>query len=268
FNITNSTELGLIDGRIYHSTFLNVYMSAVKFNEFTLTRFQSVFYEPGTFAFLLLPVIYWYKIVDYKPFKFATLILMLLFTFSVGAMLTAITASIIYYFIKKPVTSFPYFFILLVAFIFSLSFFPVFLDFLSNKFGLGIYEGTSTSGGTRVQELRYVGEAFESVIGSGFSGLINVDTFGGNISVGLFQMIIYSGLIGGIALIIFHIILGGYSLQKFASKDNRSIFVGATLFSFISMGLQRATFMDGVLLIILFAFLLKFDVERKEHDPK
>ncbi|MDE1313009.1 hypothetical protein MEG05_01570 [Vibrio aestuarianus] len=264
FNITSSTELGLVDGRIYQSTFFNVYMSAVKFGEFTLTRFQSIFYEPGTYAFALLPVIYWYKFVEYKPFKFATLLFMLFLTFSVGAILTIIIVFFVFYFIRNPVRFIPYSLVFTGVFLLSLSIFPLFSDFLANKFGFGIYQGTHTSGGTRVEELRYVGESLTTTLGSGFAGLLNVETSEGNISVGLFQMVIYTGFFGAMALGVLHAILLSYSFKKLACKGRCSIFIGFTLLSFISMGLQRGTFMDGVLLMIIFSFLVRLGSDTYE----
>jgi len=262
-NISSSRELGVIDGRMYHSTFFNVYMSAVKFGDLTLTRFQSVFYEPGTFAFLFLPVVFWYAFIEHNSFKLAFSIVVLLATFSVGAIITTMAIFIIHYFVKKPLKLFPVLLMLAITLVLTLILYPVFVDFLSYKLGYGKYAGTHTSMGARMQELAYVGDALRKLLGSGFSGLGQVDTSGGNISVGFFQMIIYSGGIGAVAIIILHFILFVYSLFKFQKKDNHSTFIGSVLISFVSMGFQRSTFMDGMLLMVIFAFLCKFDLEAK-----
>jgi len=238
-------------------------MSAVKFGDLTLTRFQSVFYEPGTFAFLFLPVVFWYAFIEHNSFKLAFSIVVLLATFSVGAIITTMAIFIIHYFVKKPLKLFPVLLMLAITLVLTLILYPVFVDFLSYKLGYGKYAGTHTSMGARMQELAYVGDALRKLLGSGFSGLGQVDTSGGNISVGFFQMIIYSGGIGAVAIIILHFILFVYSLFKFQKKDNHSTFIGSVLISFVSMGFQRSTFMDGMLLMVIFAFLCKFDLEAK-----
>ncbi|MEY8198458.1 MAG: hypothetical protein RPS47_04400, partial [Colwellia sp.] len=222
FNITTMVELVSSGGRVYLTTFFNIVMSdsKVTLGGFTFYRFQSIFEEPGTFAFLLLPVIYWYKIVVYNKFKFISLILMLLSTLSIGAMFSAIIICIVYYFIKKPLHSLPFFIIFFVSFIFSLVLFPEFNDFLSYKFGIGKYEGQHSSFGARVLEVSYVTETLSSrLFGSGFSASNILLVFGNNVSVGLFRQVIYSGAIGGVAIVTLNVVLGIYSIQQLKNKN-------------------------------------------------
>lgn len=262
FNLTTMVELVSSGGRVYLTTFFNIVMSdsKVTLGGFTFYRFQSIFEEPGTFAFLLLPVIYWYKIVVYNRFKFISLMLMLLSTLSIGAMFSAIIICTVYYFIKKPLYSIPFFIVFVVLFILSLVLFPEFQDFLSYKFGVGKYEGQHSSFGVRVLEISYVTETLSSrLFGSGFSAANVFLVFGSNFSVGLFRQVIYSGAIGGVAIVTLNLVLSLYSIQQLRNNNNRSVFIGFTLLTFIFMGLQRSTFIDGFMFITLFSFLLKLN---------
>jgi hypothetical protein len=259
-------ELVSSGGRVYLTTFFNIVMSDSKMtlSGFTFYRFQSIFEEPGTFAFLLLPVIYWYKVVEYNRFKFNTLLLMLLSTLSIGAMFSAIIIFIVYYFIKKPLLSIPFFIVFVVSFILSIALFPEFQDFLSYKFGIGKYEGQHSSFGARVLEISYVTETLSSrLFGSGFSAANIFLIFGNNVSVGLFRQVIYSGAIGGVAILSLNLLLSIYSIQQLKNNNNRSVFIGLTLLTFIFMGLQRSTFIDGFMFITLFSFLLKLNYLEK-----
>ena len=256
------SELVSSGGRVYLTTFFNVVMSDSKttLGGVTFYRFQSVFEEPGTFAFLLLPVIYWYKVVAYNRVKFISLILMLSATLSVGAIISAIIIGVIYSFIRKPLKSLPFFIVFFVGVIFSWTLFPDFSDFLSYKFGIGKYEGQHSSFGVRLLEVSYVIEALTShALGVGFSAYNVFLVFGNNVSVGLFRLVLYSGAIGGGGMIALNVILSIYSLHKLAIKNSLSVFVGVTLLTFIFMGLQRSTFMDGFMFITLFSFLLKLN---------
>lgn len=266
FNLTTMDELVSSGGRVYLTTFFNIVMSDSKMtlSGFTFYRFQSIFEEPGTFAFLLLPVIYWYKVVEYNRFKFNTLLLMLLSTLSIGAMFSAIIIFIVYYFIKKPLLSIPFFIVFVVSFILSIALFPEFQDFLSYKFGIGKYEGQHSSFGARVLEISYVTETLSSrLFGSGFSAANIFLIFGNNVSVGLFRQVIYSGAIGGVAILSLNLLLSIYSIQQLKNNNNRSVFIGLTLLTFIFMGLQRSTFIDGFMFITLFSFLLKLNYLEK-----
>jgi hypothetical protein len=262
FNLTTMVELVSSGGRVYLTTFFNIVMSDSKMTlgGFTFYRFQSVFEEPGTFAFLLLPLIYWYKIVVYNRFKFNSLLLMLLSTLSIGAMFSAIIICIVYYFIKKPLLSIPFFIVFVVSFILSIALLPEFQDFLSYKFGIGKYEGQHSSFGARVLEISYVTDTLSSrLFGTGFSATNIFSVFGNNVSVGLFRQVIYSGAIGGVAIVTLNLLLSIYSIKQMKNNNNRSVFIGLTLLTFIFMGLQRSTFIDGFMFITLFAFLLKLN---------
>jgi hypothetical protein len=266
FNLTTMDELVSSGGRVYLTTFFNIVMSDSKMtlSGFTFYRFQSIFEEPGTFAFLLLPVIYWYKVVEYSRFKFNTLLLMLLSTLSIGAMFSAIIIFIVYCFIKKPLLSIPFFIVFVVSFILSIALFPEFQDFLSYKFGIGKYEGQHSSFGARVLEISYVTETLSSrLFGSGFSAANIFLIFGNNVSVGLFRQVIYSGAIGGVAILSLNLLLSIYSMQQLKNNNNRAVFIGLTLLTFIFMGLQRSTFIDGFMFITLFSFLLKLNYLEK-----
>lgn len=261
-NITPMVELVSEGDRVYLSTFFNIVMSdsIITLNGFSFYRFQSIFEEPGTFAFLLLPVIYWYRIVEYNRFKFTSLMLMLLSTLSIGAMFAAIIILIVYSAIKLRLYSIPIAVLPVVTFMLSLALFPEFQDFLSYKFGVGKYEGQHSSFGTRILEISYVIETLSSsILGVGFSAANILSVFGNNVSVGLFRQVIYSGAIGGVAIIALNVFLGLYSIQKMRSTNNRSIFIGFTLLTFIFMGLQRATFIEGFMVTTLFSFLLRFN---------
>ena len=262
FNVTPLVELVSSGSRVYLTSFFNIVMSDSKMSlgGFTFYRFQSVFEEPGTFAFLLLPVIYWYKIVEYNKFKFISLLLMLLSTLSIGAMFSAIIICVIYYFIKKPLHALPFFIMFFVLIILALALVPEFSDFLSYKFGIGKYEGQHSSFGARLLEISYVTEVLSSrLLGSGFSPSNILSVFRNNVSVGLFRQVIYSGGIGGIAIIALNVTLGIYSIHQLKYKNNISVFIGITLLTFIFMGLQRSTFIDGFLFITLFSLLLKLN---------
>lgn len=262
FNLTSIVELASSGNRVYLTTFFNIVMSdsMTTLGGGTFYRFQSIFEEPGTFAFLILPVIYWYKIVVYSRLKFTILIMVLVSTLSVGAMLTAIIIFLLYYSIKKPLYFIPFFIVCFVGLTFSLTLLPEFSDYLSYKFGIGKYEGQHSSFGSRVLEISYVIEILTShVLGTGFSAANMFSVFGNKFSVGLFRLVIYSGAIGGGAIIVLNVVLSIYSARQLASKKNISVFVGMTLLTFISMGLQRSTFIDGFMFVTLFAFLLKLN---------
>lgn len=265
-NLTTLVELVSSGPRVYLTSFFNIVMSDSKMSlgGFTFYRFQSVFEEPGTFAFLLLPVIYWYKIVVYNKFKFISLLLMLLSTLSIGAMFSAIIICIIYYFIKKPLNALPFFIVFFISIILALALVPEFSDFLSYKFGIGKYEGQHSSFGARLLEISYVTDTLSSrLLGSGFSASNILSVFGNNVSVGLFRQVIYSGAIGGIAIIALNVVLGVYSIQQLKYRNNISVFIGITLLTLIFMGLQRSTFIDGFLFITLFSLLLKLNYLEK-----
>jgi len=262
FQLTSTNELVTTGGRTYLTSFFNILMqdSKIEFGGVTFYRFQSIFEEPGTFAFLLLPVIYWYKMVSYNRIKFICLILMLLCTLSIGAIFSAIIIYLVYFFINKPLWFLPSFIVLVVMAVFSLILFPEFLDFLAQKFGMGAYEGKHSSFGVRVLEVSFVMDIFTShVLGVGFSASNIFSTFGNNISVGLFRQILYSGSIGGLAIVSLNICIIAYALRKLAVKNNIAIFVGFTLLTFIFMGLQRSTFIDGFMFVTLFSFTLKLN---------
>jgi hypothetical protein len=265
-NITPMVELVSQGERVYFSTFFNIVMSdsVVTLNGFSFYRFQSIFEEPGTFAFLLLPVIYWYRTVEYNRFKFISLMFMLLWTLSIGAMFTAIITLFLYSAIKHRLYSIPIFVSFVVIFILSLGLFPEFQNFLAYKFGVGKFEGQHSSFGARILEISYVSETLSSrLLGVGFSGANILSVFGNSVSVGLFRQVIYSGAIGGVAIIALNLFLGIYSIKSMRSTNNRSIFIGFTLLTFIFMGLQRSTFIDGFMAVTLFSFLLRFNVFEK-----
>ena len=175
-------------------------------------------------------------------------------------MLTAIIIFLLYYSIKKKLYFIPFFIVCFVGLSFSLTLLPEFSDYLSYKFGIGKYEGQHSSFGSRVLEISYVIEILTShVLGTGFSAANMFSVFGNKFSVGLFRLVIYSGAIGGGAIIVLNVVLSIYSARQLASKKNISVFVGMTLLTFISMGLQRSTFIDGFMFVTLFAFLLKLN---------
>ena len=265
-NITPMVELVSQGERVYFSTFFNIVMSdsVMTLNGSSFYRFQSIFEEPGTFAFLLLPVIYWYRIVEYNRFKFISLMFMLLWTLSIGAMFTAIIILFLYSAIRHRLYSIPIFVSLVVIFILSLGLFPEIHNFLAYKFGVGKFEGQHSSFGVRILEISYVIETLSSrLLGVGFSGANILSVFGNSVSVGLFRQVIYSGAIGGVAIIALNLFLGIYSIQKMKSTNNISIFIGFTLLTFIFMGLQRSTFIDGFMSVTLFSFLLRLNVFEK-----
>ncbi|MGL4476286.1 MAG: hypothetical protein ACRCT7_17810 [Shewanella sp.] len=259
FNITQMTELVSSNSRVYFTTFFNIVMSDSKmtFGGLTFYRFQSIFEEPGTFAFLFIPIIYWYKLIDYRKFKLATSICMFLFTLSVGAFFSVLLLVALFYFIKRPFLFFPLAFVAFMFFIFSLNYFPEVSDFLSYKLGVGAYEGQHSSFGVRVLEISYVIETLvSSIFGVGLSPSNIYDSFGSSVSVGLFRLVLFSGAVGGVSILLVNSILFAYSLVMLSNKNNIDIFVGSTMISLLLMGVQRSTFMEGFLFISLFSFLL------------
>ncbi|MEI8672062.1 hypothetical protein P4S52_08975 [Vibrio sp. SA48] len=269
FQLLPMVELVSAGGRVYLTTFFNIAMldSKVTIGGVTFYRFQSIFEEPGTFSFLLLPAIYWYKFIEKKLLRVAFLSVCLIATLSVGSIIPILFAYSFYLLINKPAKAIPMlsllFFLVIVAVLSSAEL----AEFLAYKFGLGIYEGQHTSMGVRMLEVKHVIDTLSSkIIGTGFSASNILDSYGVNIAVGLFRSVIYAGAVGGCAIILLNVVLGCYAINCLHKNNCSHLFLGYTLLAFLFMGLQRSTFIDGFLFVAIFSFLLKFTFIELKND--
>lgn len=256
------TELVVGGGRQYFTTFFNVLIPDAKtnFGGVTFYRFQSIFDEPGTFSFLLLPAMYWYIFIQKNYIKIFFLSICLIFSLSAGALFQIFISYIIYLFIINPTRAVPMLILIALFSVLLIVNFPSLSNFLEYKLGIGAYEGSHSSMGVRMLEIKYVIDSLSgNFFGLGFSSSNIKSTYNSNISVGFFRLIIYSGMIGGIAIIVLFSHLSLYSILCLTKKDNPNFFVGFSLLSLFFMSMQRSTFIDGFMFITLFSFLLTFN---------
>ncbi|WP_219906057.1 hypothetical protein, partial [Photobacterium leiognathi] len=257
-NITSSTLLISSGNREYFSSFFNILMSdsKVSYMGYQIYRFQSIFEEPGTYSFLLLPVIFWYQYVDIKRFRFYLLVAALIFTMSIGSILVLALVYVLISLLNRKSYKYLTYIVAISIALFLIIYSNDFLsDYIANKFGFGAYANTHTSLGVREKEVFYLLNLLkDQFLGVGFSTAgLGVISGGAYISIGLFRLFCYSGFFGMIFLVCLFAYLITYSIYLFNKRDNIIKFSAAVLFSMLAMSLQRSSFIDGYMFVLLFA---------------
>jgi len=234
--------------------------SILSINNISLYRLQSLFDEPGSYAFLLLPSIIWYRYHEKRPFILIILYSALLFTFSIGAIISLLLFHLIVI-SRSKIKILKYFivisFLILILYLsVPTEYYNAFISFIEYKFGIGSFANMHTSGGERLNQLNnFISLIKLNVFGLGLSG----NSFA--LTSGILREMIASGIIGIISLIVIYII---FFLMVLDYIKIHNYFLASIGFSIMMEGFQRASMFQSFLTFLMFVIFIKMYIYKKD----
>ncbi len=265
------------NGRSYNNYLIGLTLKIGGYAGF-FKRAMSFYDEPGTFAMMLLPGIFWFAVGNRSYWKLGILCVALFMSFSFGGWFTLILVLPFLYQlsrstkkIKKTLKN------IIVFSIASVTIFSVYLLSYLESQGINTFalyflgkmyseqSDQNTSGGVRVQELiTILGDfLFKNPLGLGASSNLfqKVDT---TISVEAFYNIIESGVLGLIGYLILFGSLGCmmWTIYKKKKPKNQTLLaLSASVLSLMIMSLQRADMFSFPTGIFICAFFVRTYLE-------
>lgn len=234
------------------------YPTVLDFNNFKIFRLQAWYEEPGTYAFLIIPAsIYFF--LNGNIIKCSVLILALFLTFSVGAWVAAILIYTFHLGLKR----FLGLIIILFSIYFLASFTPLWdgvikiqdgiIRYVQIKFALNDFSSDGHSYKYRLDLVSAINLYFSTtpVLGTGLSYSEYFENIGMN-SRSIFTRLVAGGIMGSFVLIsiyVYFIFITFITIRQNRSKDN--ILYSTFLLTFIFMGFQRASFLDGYMYLFI-----------------
>lgn len=245
-------------------------------------RAMSFYDEPGTFAMMLLPGIFWFAVGHRSYWKLCVLCVALFISFSFGGWLTLILVLPFLYQLSRSmnqikktlkkiilfsIASVTVFFVGLLSYLQSQGIDTFALYFLGKMYSE--QSDRNTSGGVRVHELiTILGDfLFTNPLGLGASSNLfqEVDF---TISVQAFYNIIESGVLGLLGYLILFVSLGCMMwiiYKKNQPKNKTLLALSASVLSLMIMSLQRADMFSFPTGIFICAFFVRTYLEYIAH---
>lgn len=215
---------------------------------FLLYRLQSYSGEPGSFALVLAPALYWFMFVDKNKIKIAIIAAGLVGTFSVGIALCFLLLLLVVALSRKRFIKF-----LVLAFVFILMFSPFLVTASSYvdrntwtvQYLLSKFVGPLSSFGDRTQEIEKT-SAYLAVDPVGTGAGLGMTTVKDSVSNGYVKAFLEAGYFGGIFYSMLFLMMGiqAYQVVRHSLKGNLpqyalALTLGLSVITVLFMGSQR-----------------------------
>jgi hypothetical protein len=232
-------------------------------------RLQGWFDEPGSFAFYLIPAIFYY-LYKAKWIQVSILGIALLFSFSLGGILSVLIVIFINRLFTKPSILLIFIICLVISFSLFVVFFPTqfkwIIDYVQLKFGIGDYSGSFSSFGVRQYEYKRIfATLINFPLGSDTNSMFEFNK--AYFSSGIVLEFTKYGIVGFFLRLCFDLSIVIACIVSI-TKEERSITLAASIaLVLLLMGYQRMTFLRTnyfTILMIATLAIMKKDMKNAE----